>query len=73
MPPPSLSCRRCGGSMEQGYVIDESYGKVGPEKWVAGEPELSFWTGLKLRGKQRLAVTSYRCRHCGYLESYAQT
>ena len=59
--------------MEQGYVIDESYGKVGPEKWVAGEPELSFWTGLKLRGKQRLAVTSYRCRQCGYLESYAQT
>ena len=66
------ACPRCGASMEPGYILDETYGKVGSEKWVEGEPQYSIWTGLKLRGKQRLQVTTYRCRGCGYLESYAE-
>jgi len=57
--------------MEPGYVIDEGYGTRTVANWVAGEPERSIWTGLKLRGKSKVAVTSYRCRRCGYLESYA--
>ena len=57
--------------MEAGYVIDEGYGTRTVANWVAGEPERSIWTGLKLRGKDKLAVTTYRCRRCGYLESYA--
>ena len=64
-------CARCGGTMEPGFILDEGYGKIGPEKWVEGTPQFSIWTGLKLRGKDRLQVTSYRCRRCGYLESYA--
>ena len=40
-------------------------------KWIAGEAESSIWTGLKTRGKDKLDVTTYRCRRCGYLESYA--
>jgi hypothetical protein len=58
--------------MEPGYILDETYGKVGSEKWVEGEPQYSIWTGLRLRGKQRLQVTTYRCRGCGFLESYAE-
>ena len=42
------------------------------EKWVEGEPQYSIWTGLKLRGKERLPVTTYRCSRCGFLESYAE-
>jgi hypothetical protein len=57
--------------MEPGYVIDEGYGTRTVTNWVAGEPERSMWTGLKLRGKHKIAVTTYRCRRCGYLESYA--
>jgi hypothetical protein len=67
----SLTCPRCSGTMEPGYVIDEGYGTRTVANWVAGEPERSIWTGLKLRGKSKVAVTSYRCRRCGYLESYA--
>ena len=54
-------------------MIDVSYGKTGVSQWVAGEPETSWWMGggLKLRGKEQLPVTTYRCRRCGYLESYA--
>lgn len=57
--------------MEPGYVVDEGYGSRTVAKWVAGEPERSFWTGLKLRGKARLDIVTYRCGRCGYLESYA--
>ena len=57
--------------MEPGYTIDVGYGSKTLPKWTAGEPEKSMWTGLKLRGKDQLDVLTYRCRRCGYLESYA--
>ena len=57
--------------MDAGFLIDEGYGTRSTPKWVAGEPQVSFWTGLKLRGKERCEVATYRCRRCGYLESYA--
>ena len=54
-------------------MVDQGYGKVTPAQWVAGDPEYSFWMGggLKLRGKDRLDITTYRCPRCGYVESYA--
>lgn len=59
--------------MEPGYTVDSGYGKTAVPQWVAGEPETSLWMGggLKLRGKVKLDMTTYRCRRCGYLESYA--
>ncbi len=58
--------------MESGYIVDVGYGSTNVPKWVAGEPSRSFWaSGLKLRGKEQLEVTTYRCSRCGYLESYA--
>ena len=59
--------------MEAGYIVDNGYGKATVSQWVEGDPESSFWMGggLKLRGKDKLDVTTYRCRRCGYLESYA--
>ena len=57
--------------MERGFVLDEAHGRLTVGRWIAGEPERSIWTGLKTRGKDKLDVTTYRCRRCGYLESYA--
>ena len=57
--------------MEVGFVVDEGYGTRTVAKWVAGEPERSMWTGLKLRGKAKQDVVTYRCKRCCYLESYA--
>ena len=59
--------------MEPGYIVDQGYAKATPAQWVSGEPEYSFWMGggLKLRGKDRLDITTYRCPRCGYVESYA--
>jgi hypothetical protein len=39
--------------------------------WIEGEPEKSFWSGMKTKGKRRLAIVSYRCTKCGFLENYA--
>jgi len=57
--------------MEPGYTIDNAYGSKTLPRWAAGEPEKSMWVGLKLGGKDQLEVVTYRCRRCGYLESYA--
>ena len=57
--------------MERGFIIDEGYGKRTVPRWVLGEAEVSIWGGLKIRGKDKLDVATYRCRRCGYLESYA--
>lgn len=68
-----LECPRCRGAMEIGVVLDrgEADGLNAPE-WMQGEPEKSFWTGLKTKGRERLPVRTYRCQKCGYLESYAR-
>jgi hypothetical protein len=67
-----LTCLRCDGPMEQGFVADKAHYSV-PEtqKWVEGEPERSFWSGLKLKDREIYVVTTFRCDRCGWLESYA--
>ena len=57
--------------MEPGYIVDEGHGTRTVAQWIQGEPERSWWTGLKLRGKDKLDITTCRCRRCGFLESYA--
>jgi predicted nucleic-acid-binding Zn-ribbon protein len=68
----SPNCPKCSGQMEEGYVLDQSQGKNLQSTWVEGPPAPSFWTGLKMRGRERLPITTLRCERCGYLESYAE-
>ena len=68
---PPAECLRCRGRMEVGFTLDEGYGVYHVARWIAGEPVRSFWMGLKIRGRDKLAVTTYRCRSCGLLEHYA--
>lgn len=65
------SCAKCAGTMERGFLLDRTYGGQVATDWVEGAPEKSFWTGLKLGRKTRLQVATWRCRRCGFLESYA--
>ena len=67
----SFDCPRCSGSMEPGFVVDESYGKKLVAQWIAGKPQKSFWMGLRLGSAEPVEVATYRCQRCGYLESYA--
>jgi hypothetical protein len=58
--------------MEEGFVLDYTHGARVQSEWVQGAPEKSRWgTGVKLKGRLKVPVATYRCTKCGYLESYA--
>jgi hypothetical protein len=65
-------CPKCGGAMEDGFVIDEGYGRFDRARWQAGQPERAWLSGYKVRKKELIGVTTARCGRCGYLESYAR-
>lgn len=65
-------CPKCRGSMEEGFIADASNGGLAPSKWIAGQPEKSFWHGIKIKDKKQVQISTYRCASCGYLESYAK-
>jgi rubredoxin len=64
-------CPDCKLQMETGFIHDEVYGGRKPASWISGEPEKSIWVGVKLKGKVRKVITSYRCPSCGYVKMYA--
>ena len=57
--------------MELGFVADNTEYGFRQQNWWPGEPQKSFWTGLKIEQDQVIPVTTLRCPKCGYLESYA--
>ena len=65
-------CPKCGSSMEQGFVLDNTYGGRLVSQWVPGVPLKSFWGGTKLPDEQLIPIGAYRCTSCGYLELYAR-
>jgi hypothetical protein len=68
----SLQCHKCNGRMEQGFVVDNTYGSVGVSHWVAGAPRKSFWMGTKAPAELAIPIGVFRCSSCGYLEHYAR-
>ena len=67
------SCPKCKGEMEPGVIPDMGYGRVWVSGWQPGAADKGPLGGLKMRGKARYEVTAYRCKACGFLESYAVT
>lgn len=67
-----IKCPKCDTIMETGFLLDRGdHNSPSQSVWIRGVPEPSFWTGLKMGGKEKLPVLTYRCSKCGYLESYA--
>jgi hypothetical protein len=71
MPKPDPKCPVCKVAMEEGYVLDRARNGLAAASWVEGAPEKSFWLGLKLKGHEQRAITSYRCQSCGLLLNFA--
>ncbi len=71
MPNSIRACVKCGGEMDEGFILDNTYGARLQSEWIEGEPERSRWVGIKVKGKEQLPVVSFRCSRCGFLESYA--
>lgn len=67
------SCPKCAGPMERGFTLDRGHLHTPtPGSWASGEPSASFWKfGAPHQGERVLEVVSFRCRACGFLESYA--
>lgn len=66
------TCPKCQHDMEPGFVVDHTYGGVASPEWAEGVPDRSIWTGVKMKGKERFRVETFRCTRCGFLESYAR-
>lgn len=66
------TCPRCRGSMDDGYVADKGHSNVARvPRWFEGPPVAGLF-GLKIKGRPSFPVKAFRCRSCGYLESYAR-
>ena len=57
--------------MDAGFTLEMTNTAYLPTLWIEGQPEPSYWTLTKIKGKPQWRVVSYRCRACGFLESYA--
>jgi hypothetical protein len=58
--------------MVQGFVLDNTYGARIVSQWAEGSPKKSFWAGTKLPEEKLIPIGTFRCKTCGFLESYAQ-
>lgn len=47
---PSRVCVKCGGELQEGFVLDNTYGARLQSEWIEGAPERSRWVGIKLKG-----------------------
>jgi predicted nucleic-acid-binding Zn-ribbon protein len=69
---PAKTCPKCGRQMEEGYIPDRGYGVVQVAIWISGQPRKAFLGGIDIDGKSMVAIQTFRCLECGYLESYAK-
>ena len=57
--------------MTEGFVLDLGDYQIKQQQiWVEGEPEPSFWSGLKTKDREAFHVRALRCTECSYLEFY---
>jgi hypothetical protein len=63
-------CLVCNGTLEQGFVIDHTYGSRLQQQWSAGTPERSFWFGVH-EPERSHKISAYRCTQCGFVMEFA--
>jgi hypothetical protein len=69
-----MRCPKCSGDMEPGFIVDRAHANLNRQAaWVEGVATAGFWPdSVKMRGREALPVTTFRCHRCGYLESFAE-
>jgi hypothetical protein len=67
----SLQCPKCNSPMQQGFVQDKGLNMRYVSQWAAGPPQKSFWLGTN-PPDNLIPIGAFRCKSCGYLESYAR-
>ena len=57
--------------MSEGVIADKVDAHWLVASFLPGAPKVSRWFGLKVRKKDLVPISAWRCGRCGYLESYA--
>jgi hypothetical protein len=57
--------------MSEGVIADKGHGQWVIASFLPGAAEVSRWWGLKVRKKDLVPISAWRCGRCGYLENYA--
>ena len=65
------NCPDCALAMHPGFILESIPGGAAETKWVRGPAEKSFWRGVNVEDKERLAIVAHRCPQCGLLRLYA--
>lgn len=72
---PRPDCPDCGGRMQEGFVPDETYGRILQTHFYEGSAEtqtfLGIATGLKLDEAHMHPIRAFRCAECGLVRLYA--
>jgi len=69
----TITCIRCKGAMQEGFLVDSGMASLGVTHWYGGPPKMrSFGRGIEVIGKQMKRVAAYRCEQCGTLELVAR-
>jgi hypothetical protein len=68
----SDKCGKCGGAMKEGFLHDSGQHSSGVAHWAEGTPEYNILRFLRMKGRRKLPIRSFRCTKCGFLESYAE-
>lgn len=64
-----IVCPKCKGAMEDGYIVDSTYGAMVEGEWGQGAHKPHWLKGTE--GKRFVTVT-FCCVDCGLLESYVR-
>ena len=64
-----LSCPKCRGDMEEGFVAGFTHRKVPATRiiWMPGISQKHFLSGVKVDEEQRRKIGTFRRTTCGYL------
>ena len=63
-----MKCPKCGEEMEEALIADRGHGSFSIKQQWGSNLQLGGFAGVK----NRRDVKTYRCKNCGYLESYAK-
>ncbi len=69
--PRCSACQSTG--LEPGFIEDNGSEGRGYARWIAGALETGPLGGARRMGKQRHAVSAYRCGECGHLDLYVES
>lgn len=68
---PAPECPACRVRMEEGHLLTDIGGHVGPPRWYEGPEEKGGIHGYRIKGKRHFPVAAWRCPRCAWVLWFA--